>query len=95
MVLSLASTSGAGAAGAWSLIFSIQIHMNSWKKSFGVGAGAEAGAGVGADAGAGIRPGAGALGPRVGRLMAGFLRQTGDIVKSGERGVISLAFQIG
>ncbi len=46
MVLSLASTSGAGAAGAggaWA--FSIKVCMNSWKRLFGRAIGVGTGAG--------------------------------------------------
>ncbi len=79
-VSSLASAGGAAgvamAAGAWSRTLSIQVRMNSWKRSFGAGAGAG--------------PGAGASGPRAGRLMAGFLRRAGGILESGERKVTSL-----
>ncbi len=77
LVSSFASATGAaktvGAAGAWSLTFSIQVRINSWKKSlFGVGVG------IGADSGLGA-----------GALMAGLPRQTRGIVErwrwSGER----------
>ncbi len=96
LVLSLASAAGvAGAAGAWSQTLSIQVRMNSWKRSFGGAIGAGAGAG----------PGAGASGPRAGRLMAGLPRRAGGIVDNrerrrseeqrAERRVTSLAFQTG
>ncbi len=80
-VLFLASTSGAAAAraiGAWVRTLSIQVCMNSWKRSL-------FGAKVGAGVGAGIRPGARASGPKVGGLMAGFSRQAGGIVESRKR----------
>ncbi len=51
-VLSLASAAGVtGAAGASSRTLSIQVRMNSWKRSFGGATGAGAGAGTGPGAG--------------------------------------------
>ncbi len=83
MVLSLAFTSGAGAAGAagaWGL--SMKICMNSWKKLFGgtIRAGAGAGAsGPGEDLRPeGAKPGAGLA---VGRLTAGFPWRARGIVE--------------
>ncbi len=79
-VSSLASAARAAGAtrvgGAWSLTFSIQVRMNSWKRSlFGARIGERAGSGPG-DAG-----------PRAGRLMAGFPRRAGGIVESGKQRV--------
>ncbi len=74
--MSLASTSGAGAAGAagaWARTLLIQVRMNFWKRSLFGGAGARVSAGTG--------PGAEASGPRAGRLMAGLPRRVRGIVE--------------
>ncbi len=77
LVSSLASVTGAtraaDAAEAWPLTFSIQVHINSWKRSL-----------FGTRAGAGAGSGPGDTGPSAGRLRASFPRRVGGIVGSGE-----------
>ncbi len=63
-----------GAAGVWSLTFSIQVRMNSWKRSL-----------CGARVGVGVGSGPGDAGPGAGHLMAGLPQRAGSIVENGKR----------